>query len=84
MLQASQPHLDSLFSQQGPRGQGPHHFPALPVKKTGLEVFFDWDPRELRKEEREEEVTFARGKGQYGLVTQVPASRRDSDKNPNG
>lgn len=34
MLQVSRPHLDFLSSLQGPRGQGPHHPLALPVKKV--------------------------------------------------
>ena len=40
MLQASQPHLDFLSSQQGPKGQGPHRLPAPPVKKEGEGEFF--------------------------------------------
>lgn len=57
MLQASQPHLGFLFSQQGPWGQRPHHLPALPVKKAGRRMLADWDPVSWRKE-----VILARGR----------------------
>lgn len=50
MLQASQPHLDFLFFQQGPWGQGPHHLPALPVKKEGKGGSLTFQEMQLRKQ----------------------------------
>lgn len=55
MLQVNQPHLGFLFSQQGLWGQGCHHLPAVPVKKTDGQKF---DPVSCR---RRKEVTLAKG-----------------------